>query len=77
MPFPDNSIQDAAANFFGVTGRVTAAATPTASGTSLGFTSAAGTSLTQTCTFTGNVGSTAYTIGDIVAGLKQLGLLVN
>lgn len=36
---------------------------------------AAGTSVCTTTTFDGSIGSTAYTVGDLVAILKTLGLL--
>jgi hypothetical protein len=44
-------------------------------GTVTGFTAGAGTAVNQTSTFTGGTGSKAYTIGDIVLALKNLGLL--
>lgn len=44
-------------------------------GTSTGFTAGAGTTVTHLSTFTGGIGSTAYTIGDIVRALKLLGPL--
>lgn len=48
---------------------------PATTGTSTGFTAGAGTNVTHLSTFTGNSGSAAYTIGDIVLALKQLGLM--
>lgn len=44
-------------------------------GTSTGFTAGAGTTVTHLSTFTGNSGSTAYTIADIVLCLKTCGLM--
>lgn len=44
-------------------------------GTATGFTAGAGTTVTHLSTFTGNTGTTAYTIGDIVRALKLYGLI--
>ncbi len=44
-------------------------------GTSTGFTAGAGTTATSLSTFTGNLGATAYTVGDVVRALKTLGLM--
>lgn len=44
-------------------------------GTSTGFTAGGGTTATHTSTFTGNTGSTAYTVGDIVRALKLYGFI--
>eukprot|EP00456_Euglypha_rotunda_P008308 TRINITY_DN1162_c0_g1_i1.p1 TRINITY_DN1162_c0_g1~~TRINITY_DN1162_c0_g1_i1.p1 ORF type:complete len:824 (-),score=109.14 TRINITY_DN1162_c0_g1_i1:2404-4875(-) len=46
-------------------------------GTSIGFSTGTGTAVNSVSTFTGNVGSSAYTIGDIVAALKKCGLMAN
>lgn len=58
--------------FFGVA----TVAQPTASGAT-GFVVGAGTPATSTSTFTGGIGTTAYTVGDVVAALKRLGLIVS
>jgi hypothetical protein len=50
-------------------------AQPSSTGESTGFTAGAGTTVTHLSTFTGNVGSTAYTISDIVKHLKNEGLI--
>ena len=64
---------DAAVGFFG-TGPV---AQPTAAAETTGYTAGTGTAVTIDGTFTGGVGVTAYTIGDIVAALKTLGLIAS
>ena len=48
---------------------------PATTGTTTGMTTNTGTPVLAGSTFTGNTGSTAYTIGDIVNALKNLGLL--
>lgn len=53
----------------------TAVAQPSTTGTTAGFTAGTGTSVNDDSTFTGNTGASAYTIGDIVKALKDLGLL--
>lgn len=58
------------AGFFGVT----AVSQQTAAGAS-GYASVGGSAVSSDDTFTGGVGAGAYTIGDIVAALKNLGLI--
>lgn len=58
-------------SFFDVT---TPIAQPTATAAS-GYAAVGGTNVNSNDTFTGAVGATAYTIGDIVAALKNLGLI--
>ena len=54
----------------------TAVAQPSSVGEAAGYTAGAGSNMARdTSTFTGNSGSTAYTIGDIVKHLKALGLI--
>ncbi len=48
---------------------------PTAASVTAGFTAGAGTAAKSDSTYTGNVGATAYTIGDLVAAMKNLGLI--
>lgn len=58
--------------FFGITPVVKPTSTGEADGVSVG----AGTALTHTATFTGDNGTTAYTLSDVVKHLKDLGLLL-
>lgn len=57
------------------------AATPvvqyTTTGTVTGFTAGAGTAARDDSTYTGNTGTKAYTVGDIVRALKLLGLIAS
>lgn len=48
---------------------------PGASGTTSGFTRGAGQTVDSASTFTGGVGTAAYTVGDIVKALKTLGVI--
>lgn len=48
---------------------------PSTTGETGGFTAGAGTAVKSDSTFTGDIGDTAYTLGDIVAHLKSLGLI--
>ena len=48
---------------------------PNTTGTTTGFTASTGTTVVSGSTFTGNTGTTAYTIGDIVNALKKVGLM--
>ncbi len=54
---------------------VTPVIQPLTTGTVTGFASGSGSPVDSAATFTGNLGTTAYTIGDIVLALKQLGIL--
>jgi len=65
------TLSGALAGFYGVT----PVAQPSTTGTTTGFTAGVGTAVLSDSTFTGNTGSAAYTIGDIVKALKNLGLL--
>lgn len=61
----------AALGFFGAS----AVAQQSGTGETTGFTAGTGTAVKDDSTFTGNIGSTAYRINDIVKALKNLGLL--
>jgi hypothetical protein len=62
-----------AVGFYGTTPVVQ----PTANTVTTGFTASTGTAVVSGSTFTGNTGSTAYTLGDLVAALKSLGLIAS
>jgi len=66
-----SSPTDSTLGFFGST----PVAQPDTTGTTTGFTAGSGTAVLDDSTFTGDTGSTAYTIGDVVKALKDLGLL--
>lgn len=55
----------------------TAIVRPSSTGETGGFTAGAGTAMNSASTSTGNTGSTAYTFGDVVKHLKNLGLLTS
>jgi hypothetical protein len=57
--------------FFGATPIIQ----PTSTGEGTGMFQNSGTAVNNNSTFTGNLGSTAYTILDVVKHLKQLGFL--
>lgn len=50
---------------------------PVTTGTTIGATTGTGDLVTVDTTFTGNTGTSSYTIGDIVNALKKIGLLGN
>jgi len=52
-------------------------AQPSTTGTVSGFTAGSSTATKVDSTYTGNSGSTAYTVGDIVLALKQQGFLAS
>lgn len=63
-----------AASLLGFHG-ATAVAQQATTGTTTGFTAGSGTAANDDSTFTGNSGTKAYTVGDIVLALKNYGLL--
>jgi hypothetical protein len=69
-------IQAAAADPLGFYG-ATPVAQPSGTGETTGFTAGSGTAVNDDSTFTGNVGSTAYRLSDVVKHLKNLGLIAS
>ncbi len=59
--------------FFGAT----PVAQQSTTGTTTGFTAGGGTTATSSSTLTGGTGTSAYTVGDIVLALKNLGVLAS
>jgi hypothetical protein len=70
----NTAIGDAATDTVGFYG-VAQVAQPATTGTTTGFTAGSGTAARADSTYTGNTGTAAYTVGDIVKALKDLGLL--
>lgn len=66
-----------ATDFIGFYGLAQGVAQATPALVTTGYTAGSSTAVTIDGKFTGNVGTTAYTIGDIVAVLKGLNLLKN
>jgi len=66
-------IGDGALGFFGSS----QISQPSSTGETTGFTAGTGTGVNDDSTFTGNVGSTAYRLSDIVKHLKNLGLIAS
>ena len=62
---------------FQVNGTQVVGAQESGTGETAGFTAGAGTAVNDDSTFTGNVGSTAYRISDIVKALKNHGLIAS
>lgn len=54
---------------------VTPVIQPSTQGTTAGFTGGGGSAVNSGSTFDGGLGGTAYTIGDVVRALKQMGIL--
>jgi hypothetical protein len=46
-------------------------------GETVGFTAGSGTAVNDDSTFTGNVGSTAYRVSDVVKALKNHGIIAS
>lgn len=69
----DGGVVSGSVGFFGHA----AVGQPTALGGSVSFAAGAGTAVNNDSTFGGGVGSSSYTIGDIVTALKNLGLIAS
>lgn len=69
-------IGNAATDTLGFYG-ATKVAQPATTGTVTGFTAGSGTAAKDDSTYTGDTGTAAYTVGDIVKALKALGLLAS
>lgn len=54
---------------------VTPVVQPATTGTVAGFTQGTGTIAMSSSTYTGNIGSSAFTVGDIVNALKKIGIM--
>lgn len=58
-------------------GNILASNEQSTTGTTTGFTAGSGTAVNDDSTFTGDLGATAYTIGDVVRALKTVGILAD
>ena len=70
----NTSLGDAATDTIGLFG-TTPVVQPSGTGETVGFTQGTGNNINEVSTFTGNIGTTAYTVNDVVKALKQLGAL--
>lgn len=69
------ALQTAASDLIGMYG-VAAVIQHATTGQTAGFTAGVGSAVLNDSTFTGGVGATAYTIGDVVRALKNLGVML-
>lgn len=74
---PEGEVLGRSGGKIGFYGLATPVAQHSTTGTTTGFTAGSGTAAKDDSTFTGNTGSTAYTIGDIVKALKTCGLIAS